>query len=75
MKATRGKAGRDWPERQRTLALHLFEKRHLTLAQAAKLAALSTEDFMALAGAADVVVVDYPPDELDEEVAAARPIP
>lgn len=59
---------------QRTLALRLFEKRHLTLAQAAKLSALSTEDFMALAGAADVVVVDYPPDELDEEVATARPI-
>ncbi len=59
---------------QRTLALRLFEKRHLTLAQAAKLAAVPTEDFMVLAGAAGIVVVDYPPDELDKEMAAARPL-
>ena len=59
---------------QRTLALRLFEKRHLTLAQAAKLAAVPTEDFMALAGTAGIVVVDYPPDEIDDEVAAARPL-
>ena len=58
---------------QRTLALRLFENRHLTLAQAAKLAAISTEDFIALAGAAGVVVVDYPPEELGEEMATARP--
>ena len=58
---------------QRALALRLFEQRHLTLAQAAKLAAVSAEDFMALAGAAGVDVVDYPPEELGEEVALARP--
>lgn len=58
---------------QRTLALRLFEMHHLTLAQAAKLAAVSTEDFMSLAGAAGVVVVDYPPEELGEEMATARP--
>ncbi len=58
---------------QRTLALRLFERHHLTLAQAAKLAAVSTEDFMSLAGAAGVVVVDYPPEELGEEMATARP--
>ena len=58
---------------QRALTLHLFEKRHLTLAQAAKLAAIPTEDFMALAGAAGVVVVDYPPEELGEDMATARP--
>lgn len=58
---------------QRVLALRLFEKRHLTLAQAAKLATVSTEDFMALAGAAGVVVVDYPPEELGEDMATARP--
>ena len=60
---------------QRTLALRLFEKQQLTLAQAAKLAAVSTEDFMALAGAAGVAVVDYPPEELSEEMATARPRP
>lgn len=58
---------------QRALALRLFERRYLTLSQAAKLAALSTEDFIALAGAAGTVVVDYPPEELGEEVATARP--
>lgn len=58
---------------QRTLALRLLEKQHLTLAQAAKLAAVSVEDFMALAGAAGVVVVDYPPEELEAEMAAANP--
>lgn len=58
---------------QRALALHLFEKQHVTLAQAAKLAAVSIEDFMALAGAAGVVVVDYPPEELEGEMATARP--
>lgn len=58
---------------RRTLALRLFEKGRLTLAQAAKLAAVSTEDFMALAGGAGVVVVDYLPEELGEEMATARP--
>ena len=58
---------------QHALALRLFEQQHLTLSQAAKLAAVSMEDFMALAGAAGVVVVDYPPEELDEELATARP--
>ena len=58
---------------QRTLALRLFEKQQLTLAQAAKLAAVSTEDFIALAGGAGVAVVDYPPEELREEMATARP--
>ena len=58
---------------QRALALRLFEGRHLTLSQAAKLAAVSTEDFIALAGAAGAIVVDYPPEDLGEEVATARP--
>ena len=58
---------------RRTFALRLLEQRRLTLAQAAKLAAVSTEDFVALAGAAGVDVVDYPPEELGEEVATARP--
>ena len=58
---------------QRTRALRLFEKQQLTLAQAAELAAVSTEEFMALAGAAGVVVVDYPAEELREEMAAALP--
>ena len=55
----------------RTLALRLFEKRHLTLVQAARLAGLSAEEFVALLGEAGIPAVDYPAEELDEEVGAA----
>ena len=55
------------------LALRLFEQRYLTLARAAKLAGVSVEDFIALAGAAGVDVVDYPPEEIGDEVATAHP--
>ena len=55
----------------RTLALHLFEKHHLSLARAAKLAATTPEEFVALLGEADIPAVDYPPEELDEELSAA----
>ena len=58
---------------QRALALRLFERGDLTLSQAAKLAAVSTEDFIALAGGAGVAVVDYPPEDLGDEVATALP--
>ena len=57
---------------QRALALRFFEGCHLTLSQAAKLAAVSTEDFITLAGAAGVAIVDYSPEDLDEEVATAH---
>ena len=55
----------------RTLALRLFEKRHLTLVQAARLAGLSAEEFLALLGEAGIPAADYPAEELDEEVGAA----
>ena len=55
----------------RALALHLFESRHLSLTQAAKVAGMVAEDFIALLGEAGVVAVDYPPEELEEEIAAA----
>ena len=55
----------------RTLALHLFEHGHVTLAQAAKLAALSVEEFVELLSQAGVPAVDYSPDEIDEELRAA----
>ena len=55
----------------RTLALDLFEKDHLTLARAAKLAAMTPEEFVALLGEAGSPAVDYPPEELDEEIRAA----
>ena len=55
----------------RALALQLFEQRHLTLAQAAKVADLGVEDFMDLLGQTGVAAVDYQPSELDEERRAA----
>ena len=55
----------------RTLALRLFEERHLTLVQAAWLAGMTAEEFMSLLGEAGVSAVDYPPEELKDEISAA----
>ena len=55
----------------RTLALRLFENRHLTLVQSARLAGLSVEEFVVLLGEAGIPVTDYPAEELDEEVGTA----
>ncbi len=55
----------------RALALHLFESRHLSLTRAAKVAAMVPEDFVALLGEAGVASVDYPPEEVEQEIAAA----
>ena len=55
----------------RALALRLFEQRQATLVQAAKLAALTPEEFIILLDAAGIPAVDYPPEELDDEVGVA----
>ncbi len=55
----------------RALALHLFESRHLSLTQAARVAGMVPEDFVALLGEAGIAAVDYPPEEVEEEIAAA----
>ncbi len=55
----------------RALALHLFENGQLTLVQAAKLAGVAAEEFVVLLGEVGVPAVDYPPQELDDEVGAA----
>ena len=55
----------------RTLALGLFEKRQLTLVQAARLAGLSAEDFVVLLGEAGIPAADYPIEELAEELDTA----
>ena len=57
---------------RRTLALRLFEQRHLTLVQAARLAAMKAVEFVALLGDAAVPAGDYPPDELAGEFSTAR---
>jgi predicted HTH domain antitoxin len=55
----------------RALALSLYEGRHLTLAQAAKVAGVSLDGFIDLLGALGVAAVDYPPEELADELDAA----
>lgn len=53
------------------MAVSLFETGSLSLAQGAKLAGLSLEEFVELLGREEVVAVDYQPDELAEELEAA----
>ena len=57
---------------RRALALRLFENRRLSLAQAAKVAGMVPEDFIVLLGEAGVAAVDYPPEEVEEDITAAR---
>ncbi len=52
----------------RALALHLFEAGQVSLAQAAKIASISIEEFIELLGQAGIPAVDYDPAELAEEV-------
>jgi len=52
----------------RSLALSLFSSGQLTLTQAAKLAKMPLEQFIALLGEAGIDAVDYPPAELIDEL-------
>ena len=56
---------------QRAVAVGLFETGSLSLAQGAKLAGLSMEEFMELLGREGVVAVDYSPEELAADLEAA----
>ena len=53
------------------MALTLFENRQLTLAQAAQVAELSLDGFLDLLGSLGLAAVDYPAEELADELAAA----
>jgi prevent-host-death family protein len=55
----------------RALALSLFESRQLTLAQAARLAGLSLDGFIDLLGPLGLAAVDYPAEELADELETA----
>lgn len=55
----------------RAMALRLFEQRLVTLVQGARLAATTPEEFVDLLGTAGIPAVDYPPEELDDEVGVA----
>ena len=52
----------------RSLALQLFDAGQLTLAQAAKLADMPLEGFISLLGEVGINAVDYPVEELEEEL-------
>jgi prevent-host-death family protein len=53
------------------LALHLFEAGQVTLAQGARLAGLSLEDFIDLLGQSGIPAVSYPPEQLADELETA----
>ncbi len=55
----------------RSMAVHLFRSHQLTLAQSARVADLDIEVFIELLGKAGIDAVDYPIEELDDELAAA----
>jgi prevent-host-death family protein len=55
----------------RSLALHLFEGQRLTLSQASKVAGMAIEEFMELLAEAGIPAVDYPPEELADELKIA----
>jgi len=56
----------------RALALKLYEGRHLTMAQASKVAGMSLDEFIDLLGTVGLPAVDYPPEELAEELNIAQ---
>jgi prevent-host-death family protein len=52
----------------KSLALHLFEKKIVTLSQAAKIAELSIDEFLDILKGTDIDVVDYPENEVDTDL-------
>jgi predicted HTH domain antitoxin len=52
----------------KSLALHLFEKKIFTLSQAAKIAGLSIDEFLDILKGTDIDVVDYPENEVDTDL-------
>lgn len=52
----------------RAMALSLFKDNLVTMGQAAKIAALSQEEFIELLGETEIPAVAYSPDELEEEI-------
>jgi antitoxin (DNA-binding transcriptional repressor) of toxin-antitoxin stability system len=54
----------------KALALHLFQARHVTLSQEARISFLSIDDFLDLLSEFEIPAVDYPPEDLDEELEA-----
>lgn len=62
----------DDKEAKMLLASRLFEKGKLTLGQAAELAGYSKRTFMELLADYDVSLINYSPEELDEDIENAQ---
>lgn len=56
----------------RAMAVHLFESGQATLSQSARIAGEPLVDFIAILGRLGIPVVDYPPEELEQELAVLR---
>ena len=52
----------------KSLALHLYEKKHITLSQAAKLSDVTIESFLEILKGFKINVVEYPPEELETDL-------
>ena len=62
----------DDKEAKMALASKQYERGRLTLGQAAKLAGYSKANFMELLAEYNVSVINFPPEELDEDIDNAR---
>ena len=62
----------DDKEARMSLASKLYERGKLTLGQAAELAGYSKETFMVLLADYNVALINYPADELDEDLENAQ---
>jgi len=62
----------DDKEARMSLASKLYERGKLTLGQAAELAGYSKETFMELLSEYNVALINYPADELDEDIENAQ---
>lgn len=62
----------DDKEARMSLASKLYERGKLTLGQAAELTGYSKETFMELLAEYNVSLINYPEDELDQDIENAR---
>lgn len=65
-------AGIDDQEAKMSLASKLYERGKLTLGQAADMVGYSKETFMELLADYNVALIDYPPEELEEDIKNAE---
>lgn len=56
----------------RAMAAHLFESGQTTLSQSARIANVPLVDFIEILGRLGIPVIDYPPEELEQELEVLR---